>query len=94
MRIPELDRDRLIRFGKERAREGANPVTLGIDLGYIKTNLSHTAALHGAILSAEPIVLARIALARLGLVEKGNERDRRPTQNELDRLVAAFEADL
>ena len=92
LRIPELDRGRLIQFGKERAREGAGPVTLGIDLGYIKTILSHAAAVHGVILSAEPIILARIALVRLGLVGKGNERDRRPTQDELDCLVAAFEA--
>ncbi len=40
LRLPELDRARLIQFGKERAREGAGPVTLGIDLGYIKTILS------------------------------------------------------
>jgi integrase len=44
------------------------------------------------VLSMEAVVLARIALARLGLVGKGEERDRRPTQGELDRLVAAFEA--
>ena len=37
-------------------------------------------------------MLARIALARLGLFEKGHERDRRPTQDGLDRLIAAFEA--
>ena len=43
------------------------------------------------VLSIEAIVLARIALGRLGLVGKGNERDRRPTQDELDRLVAGFE---
>jgi hypothetical protein len=91
LRIPELDRGRLIQFGKERAREGAGPVTIGIDLGYIKTILSHAAAVHGVILSVEPVLLARIALARLGLVGKGNERDRRPTQDELDRLVRAFE---
>jgi integrase len=91
LRIPELDRGRLIQFGKERAREGAGPVTIGIDLGYIKTILSHAAAVHGVVLSVEPIVLARIALARLGLVGQGNERDRRPTQDELDSLVAAFE---
>ena len=28
LRIPELSRERLIQFGKERAREGAGPVTL------------------------------------------------------------------
>jgi hypothetical protein len=81
LRIPELDRGRLIQFGKERAREGAGPVTVGIDLGCIKTILSHAAAVHGVVLSIEPIVLARIALGRLGLVGKGNERDRRPTQS-------------
>ncbi len=91
-RISELDRERVIQFGKARTREGAGPVTLGIDLGYIKTILSHAAAVHGVVLSTEPIALARIALARLGLVGKGNERDRRPTQDELDRLVAAFDA--
>ena len=47
LRLPELDRGRLIQFGKERAREGAGPVTLGIDLGYVKTILSHAAAVHG-----------------------------------------------
>ncbi len=47
LRIPELDRGRLIQFGKERAREGAGPVTIGIDLGYIKTILLHAAAVHG-----------------------------------------------
>jgi hypothetical protein len=34
-----LDRERFIKFGKVRALEGAGPVTVGIDLGYIKTIL-------------------------------------------------------
>jgi integrase len=92
LRLPELDRECLIQFGKERAAEGAGAVTLGIDLGYIKTILSHSAAVHGVILSTQGIDLARIALGRLGLVGKGEERDRRPTQDELDRLIIAFEA--
>jgi integrase len=65
---------------------------LGIDLGYIKTILCHAAAVHGIVVSTENINLARIALARLGLVGKGDERDRRPTQDELDRLIAAFDS--
>ncbi|MBB5049062.1 integrase [Rhodopseudomonas rhenobacensis] len=91
LRLSELDRDRLIKFGKERALEGAGPVTIGIHLGYIKTILSHAAAVHGVIVSTEPINLARIALGRLGLVGKGNERDRRPTQDELDRIISELE---
>jgi len=49
---------------------------------------------HGVVVSTEPIDLARIALARLGLVGKGDERDRRPTQDELDRIVSALEANI
>jgi integrase len=44
--------------------------------------------------STEPIDLARIALGRLGLVGKGDERDRRPTQDELDRIILALEANV
>jgi len=94
LQLQELDRDRLIQFGKEHAVEGAGPVTLGMDLGYVKTILSHAAAVHGVPLSTESIDLARIALGRLGLIGKRLERDRRPTQDELDRLIAAFEANI
>ena len=52
------------------------------------STLVRAAAVHGVILSVEPLTLAHTALARLGLVGKGNERDRRPTQDELDRLGA------
>jgi integrase len=88
LKLSELDRERLIEFGKERAREGAGAVTLGMDLGYIKTIVSHAAAVHGITVSTDGIGLARIALARLGLVGKGDERDRRPTEDELNRLIA------
>ena len=91
-RLPELDRERLIQFGKERASEGVGPVTLGMDLGYIKTIPAYAAAVHGAVVAIEPINLARVALGRLGLIGKGDERDRRPTQDELNRLLTKFDA--
>ncbi len=91
LRLPELDRERFIKFGKERAMEGVGPVTVGIDLGYIKTILSYAAAVHGIVVSTEPLDHARIDLRRLGLVGKGYERNRRPTQDELDRIISAFE---
>jgi integrase len=53
----------------------------------------HRPRLHqdGFVASTEPVDLARIALRRLGLVGKGDERDRRPTQDELDQIITAFE---
>ncbi len=86
--MASLDRERLIRFGRDRAAQGAGPVTVGIDIGMIKLILAHAAAVHGPPVKVEPIDLARIALKRLGLVGKGHERDRRPTQEELDRLIS------
>jgi integrase len=90
--IAELDRERLIRFGRERAKRGAGPVTLGQDIGAIKLVVSHAAAVHGVVVTIEPVQLARIALKRLGLVGKGNERDRRPTEDELIKLFGHFDS--
>jgi hypothetical protein len=46
---------------------------------------------HGIEVSAEEVRLARFALKHLGLVGKSGERDRRPTQDELDELIQYFE---
>lgn len=42
---------------------------------------------HGVEVVTEEVFLARTALVLLGLIGKGKERDRRPTQDELDRLL-------
>ncbi|MER9330614.1 hypothetical protein NKJ26_01230 [Mesorhizobium sp. M0152] len=65
-------------------------MTLGIDIGFVKLILAHAAAVHGLPVKVEPVDLERIALRRLGLVGKGNQRDRRPTQDELERPTASF----
>ncbi len=90
VRFENLDREKIIQFGKSRTKEGAGPVTLGIDIGYIGTLLTHGAAVHGLPLSPEQVNLARVALKVLGLVGKGKERDRRPTDEELEALFAYF----
>ncbi|WP_298378374.1 hypothetical protein [Azospirillum sp.] len=60
--MTSLDRERLIAFGRDRPAQGADPVTLGIDVGMIKLVLSHAAAVHGVPITIEPVDLARIAL--------------------------------
>lgn len=91
LNMTELDRERLVKFGRKRAAQGAGPVTVGMDIGAIRLVLSHAAAVHGLPVKVEPVDLARIALKRLGLVGKSNERDRRPTEEEIEKLVAHFE---
>ncbi len=91
-KIGTLDRERLIRFGKDRAKAGAGPVTVGQDIGVIKLVILHAAAVHGVEVTIEPVQLARVALKRLGLVGKGRERDRRPTEAELASLFAHFDS--
>jgi len=63
-----------------------------MDVGAIKLVLQHAAAVHGLPVRIEPIDLGRIALKRLGLVGKSNERDRRPTDDELEKLFALWDA--
>ncbi len=89
--LSQLDRERLIRFGRDRAKGGAGPVALGMDMGAIKLVMGHAAAVHGIEVSVEPVQLARTALKQLGLIGKGNERDRRPTAGELTTLFAHFD---
>ena len=62
-----------------------------MDIGYIRTILVHAAAVHGIEVPTEQVNLARVALRRLNLVDKGNERDRRPSQEELDRIIRLHE---
>lgn len=89
--VVDLDRNELVKFGRARAAQGAGPVTLSMDIGAIKLVVSHAAAVHGLDVSVEQINLARIALKRLGLIGKSNERDRRPTDEELEKLFRHFD---
>ena len=90
-KLPRLNRERLIEYGRKRAKEGAGPATLAIDISFIRTVATHAAASRHRG-SAEEVRLARVALKYLGLVGKSDERDRRPTQDELDELIKYFES--
>ncbi len=89
-RLRDLNRIALIDYGKARAKAGAGPATLAIDFSFLGTLLTHAAAVHGIEATPEDVRLARKALTRLGLIGRSNERDRRPTQEELDVLVEYF----
>ena len=90
-RLEEMTRPTLIEFGKKRAKQGAGPATLAVDFSFIGTLMTHAAAVHGISVFPEQVKLARVALIRLGLVGNASERDRRPTQRELDDLIKYFD---
>ncbi|MDD1521359.1 site-specific integrase [Bradyrhizobium sp. WBAH42] len=91
VKLPKLNRERLIEFGRQRAKEGAGPATLAIDFSFIRTVATHASAVHGIEISAEEVRLARYAMKHLGLVGNSEERDRRPTEDELGELIEYFE---
>lgn len=74
LKLTPLNRERLIEFGRKRAKQGAGPATLAIDMSFIRTIITHAAAVHGIEVSAEEARLARVALSHLNLV--GMRQDR------------------
>jgi hypothetical protein len=85
LNVVEIDRGRIVKFGRKRAaRRGAGNPRHGI--GAIKLVIQHAAAVHGVPVQVEPIDLERVALKRLGLIGKFNERNRRPYEEELAKL--------
>lgn len=77
----------MIRYAKHRAARGAGPVTVGMELGYIRTVMIHASAVHGLAVTTDAVDMARVALKRLGLVGKGRERSRRPSPHELNQIL-------
>ncbi len=88
-KVSHITRDILVQFAKKRAKQGAGPTTIGIDISFIGTILEHAAAVHGVPVPTEQVRLARIALNRLGLIARSNERDRRPALDELAKIITA-----
>jgi hypothetical protein len=83
VRIKDLSREKLVEFGRRRAKQGAGPVTLSVDFSYIGTILKHAAAVHGIAVPTENVRLARAALTHLGLIGRGTSVivDRRRTRS-------------
>ncbi len=91
MKLPALNRESLTEFGRKRAKLGAGPRGTGNRFVLLRTIITNAAAVHGVEVSAEEARLARVALSHLNLVGKSKERNRQPTQDELDELIKYFE---
>ena len=74
MALKNFTRSSLIQYGKKRAKSGAGSVPLAIDFSYLRTIMTHAAAIHGICVDTECIRLTRTALSSLGLIGKSDEQ--------------------
>lgn len=90
LRLRELTRANLIKYGRARALAGAAPATILFEISNIGAVLTHVEAVHGAFVRRDEFVLARKALQALGLMRRSRVRNRRPTADEIERLIEHF----
>jgi len=88
--LAALNDDALIAYAKKRGDMGAGGVTIGLEFCYLGNILKIVRGIWKIPYRGTPIEDARPALKMMGLLNKSRERDRRPTQIELDTLCAHF----
>jgi integrase len=90
--LADLDKPRIIAYVRHRAADhAAGPATVAQDIIYLR-GILETARAHWDIpVRLDAIVDARLVLRHEGLVAKSQERDRRPTEAELEALEAYWQ---
>lgn len=88
--VADMRPDDLVSYAQGRAEDGAGPYTINMEVSKLGTVLRYGGA---ALKTAFPDVVgaARPTLTYLRLIGGGGKRERRPTEDELHRLLAYFE---
>lgn len=91
-RIADLTATQFRDFVARRERDGAGPATITMDLSYLGTVLRQggpwTGAKREAKVALGELDDTRLALRHAGRIARPSERDRRPTEAELQKLIA------
>jgi hypothetical protein len=82
----KLSTEDLVTFAKVRRDEGAGPYTINMDISKLSTALRYAASAKNLLLP-DSVGIARPLLKHLGLIGGGGKRERRPTADELQRIV-------
>ena len=92
-RMLEITSSAVADYAKKRRDSGRAPSTILQDLSYMNTVLSHGGVLAGcrdAAVARMELKAAVMSLRHTGTVADSEERDRRPTDEELERIIRWF----
>jgi len=84
--VCDLTPQRLARWAKERREQGAGGYTVNMELSALGTAIRHTASFLNIVMP-DVVGAARPLLHYGQLITGGNKRTRRPTEDELTRLL-------
>lgn len=90
--LVEMTSSAVIDYAKKRASEGAGGVTVSIELTYLTQILKAARTVFKMPFKTTPVQDARDALRMMALTGKSQERDRRPTDDEIKALCRFFDA--
>jgi integrase len=88
----QLTSQKLVDYAMDRIeKDGIQPQTVGNDLAHLGAVLSVARPAWGYEVDAQAMPDARRVLKKLGAVTKSVERSRRPTRDELERIIKYFQ---
>jgi integrase len=90
LELPEINQRKLKDFIRIRLREGASGITISVDLSYLKTVFKWARAVEQINAPISAVESAREALVHMHVDTRSNERDRRPTDDELEALFDSW----
>lgn len=90
VRCSELRSEHIVTFARELAAGGRQAATVGNYLSHLSAVLALVRPAWGGEIDRDAMSDAVAACSRLGITGKSRKRSRRPTLDELDRLMAHF----
>lgn len=90
--VGQLTPDRIMQFIRDRNAMGAGGVTIAIDLTYMKQVLDTAKFLWKMPVKPEAVSEAKVLMHYAGISTRSKERDRRPSEAELNLLYNYFDS--
>ena len=93
-RVREIHSGSVSDYALKRQRDGLSPSTVMMEMGYLAGILRHGGVLLGsdeALVAREKVAATITTLRHMGVVGSSQERERRPTEDELCSLLRHFD---